>query len=721
MSLKKVAKQEPLFKVAEDGKRNNGVVQMVTEESYSILNSTFPKLTPFIVGVDMADKTEGTSIIGGANLIINDTKYIIPIVYNGKKTVTGIMIYSEEHDTMLGLTKALVSKITSSTSGIDGTSSSKKIAFDKGNINSLFIPPKTFSPKVASGSLFYSAMEDPDVKKVFSDAMNSSSDMKDFISSEYGQDAVDSIHQGHMEKVAKEQVDMSAPEVISTFEELSNTDWIFKKAAAKEISNYGISISSGEGNANKSLIPLESQESILKSLFHTEATEVISNSGFYKIYDKGTGKLIHAFVEVSKDKTLGHKRSKVFSDGAVEYDCYGVVGVPVNPEEVSFLRYPSRESLVDLDCMIILKDGKFYKELDDLSNLSFTMSSAKFRDNEDKVDVEIGFNSDSQPMISMGTIFVGDSNVRVIPKNGGSISPAVLADLESEEFSRNHYQSNKIVKLVKDPSGKFVFEGKLIGKDVVAKLLLDRGYDKMSVLMLAKTAASKDESSFVSVDRKLDEIAGMISNLSGRISVVEKTVTEISNEEKKEKIEEANEKAEKIESANQQQELEPQQQPQIGGFIDSASGFAPLNQAPAEDPLAQQQAAEAQNQQTLQAEQNFQQQLIGVGVNPNIGSETLASLKDFKDSTAMDISAITMLAQNSEIGEALAGLLPQFQEGVSAIGKMLFNFIAREEIIVNSIGEKNYKKTVMDLKTILVKTTDLYIDITASKQSLTQD
>ncbi len=92
-------------KTAAEGSLENNMKQLITDEAYSQLSQKFPSLVPMIVGVNIMEMIDNTSAIGAAIISNGDSRLIVPIVYvNGNVDAT-TFIYSEEHDTMLALTK----------------------------------------------------------------------------------------------------------------------------------------------------------------------------------------------------------------------------------------------------------------------------------------------------------------------------------------------------------------------------------------------------------------------------------------------------------------------------------------------------------------------------------------------------------------------------------------------------------------------------------------
>ena len=718
VKLEKEKERLELRKVAEEGTSSGNTKHLITENAYSSIGDKFPDLVPYISGVNIEPKNEHGTTLGGVVFFIDRDKYISPVIYNKRTVETGTMIFNEEFDTMLGLTPKLAKKLFSASSSLAGTSEKNKIALDVGDIKKLFIPPRTFSPKVASSSIFYKAMENPLVKEALAKESIMNSAVKDWMEDNYGTQIVDISIQHYLNKQAKERnKDISEPKVISNIEDINKLNWMHKEAAFKEIANYGIAISVGKDRQTKSLAPIETPQSIVQEVLHVDALEAIGKIGFFKVIDT---------IDF-KAKPVIATRGTLIHENGVKGTGINIIGTPCNLEDLKFLRYPNRENLDGNGKIIILKDNKLYDVLN-CSKPSFNMGSVTLerisgeRKGYDKVTIM--FDSDKEPMISMKTLFIGDSNVRIAEKGlwQEEFYPASFSDLENDIFSKNYYEASNLVKIKKDTIGNFFFNGKRFNISGLAQKLLSDGYGKMSVLTLLKTSSEKGDAKFIALDKKVDKLTAMIQNLSGVISQQQSSQVSpgMANQEAQQQQQAPSQQQD---PSQQQQDPSQQQQPSIGGFVDNASGFSPdQQQQPSQDEMNQQadlqQQQEAQQQQQLAEEQQkFQQDLIQNGINPRMSPDVLKTITDLKDSSVMDVSALTVLAQSSNLAVVLSELVPEFQSGVSALGRILFNIEAREPDVIGAIGEKEYKKLVISMKTMLFKSTDILIDMMNTKNS----
>lgn len=707
MSLQKMEQtKQMLSKEASEGISSKNLDKLITEEAYSQISATAPGLIPMIVGVNIDEKTsDESSKIGGASLIIDGTKYVIPIIYNGKETFAGMFIYNEDTDVMLSLTKKLAKRIVGSGQTLSGSAQDKKVAFDKGNVKKLFTPPSTFAPKVASSSIVYTAAENDIVKVAMAKSINESTMLKNMFVNTYGIDFVESLERSLIEKTASETLlDKSEAEVISSFEALEKSEWIFKEAAARELAQYGVSISVGEDRPTKKLVSIESPSSIITSKLGVEAIEEITTAGIYKTLNKNGMVPEYAVYDGSRVLYSEHGRT----------ERKGAVGAEAELDEVPFLRLLNRDSARGASKILILSGGKV-KEILNINDASFTMGSIVFnttRKGTSKIVIKVDSNDDI--VTSMGVSYIGDKNVRILNTDfTKSFDPVTLSDVDNGSFAKDFYESSNIVKIQKDPSGDFILGGKMLSYENAARKLIGDGYDKLSVLTLLKTSKEKGSAAFAEIGYQLESISSMIQNLSGRVGTIENALQQVQQPQGADAQQQPQQQPQQQGDglANVPQQQSEQQQPQIGGFIDNASGFAQDGAQAQQDPMAQQQQEEMARQQQLQEEQDFKAKVLSEGINPDMDPAILSSVMELKDSQVMDVSALTMIAQGSNIGAALQDLSPDFQNGVSALNKILFNFMARESEAVSIIGDKQYKKTILDLKSMAIKSTDMLIDI----------
>jgi len=719
--LEKEHKNRLLRKVADEGISTSNTKHLITENAYSEIGSKFPDIVPYVSGVTIEPENEHGTTLGGVVFFVDKDKYISPVIYNKKEVVTGVMIYNEDFDTMLGMTPKLVKKLFSASTSLSGTPTKQKIALDKGDIKKLFIPPKTFSPKVASSSMFYKAIENPLIKEALAKESILNSAVKDWMTENYGEQVVDISINHYLRKQAEEKrKDIANPTIASSIEDVNKLEWIHKEAAIKEIANYGVAISVGKDRQTKSIIPIETPQSIAKEILKVDALETIGKIGFFKVLDT---------VDFKAKPIIVTNNGTIIHENGVKSSGINIIGTPCELKDINFLRYPNRDNLCSNSKIIILKDKKLYDVIS-CGKPTYNMGSVTI----DKISGErkgynkitIMFNSDQEPLISLKTLYIGDSCVMVAEKGlwQEEFYPASVSDLENDIFSKNYYESSNLVKVKKDTVGNFFFNGKKFNAPQLAQKLMNDGYSKLSVLTLLKTSSEKEDAKFIAIEKKVDNLANMIQNLSGVIAQQQSVQVSpgMANQEAQQQQQQQQQQSQQQDQQDQQQQAQQdQQQPEIGGFIDNASGFSPEQQQ-SQDAIDQQadlqREQEAQQQQQLAEEQKaFQQDLIQNGINPRMSPEVLKTVASLKDSSVMDVSALTVLAQSSNIATVLSELIPEFQSGVSALGRILFNIQARENEVIEAIGEKEYKKLLISMKTMLFKSTDTLIDIMNTRNS----
>jgi hypothetical protein len=174
----------------------------------------------------------------------------------------------------------------------------------------------------------------------------------------------------------------------------------------------------------------------------------------------------------------------------------------------------------------------------------------------------------------------------------------------------------------------------------------------------------------------------------------------------------------------QEQQVSPEEQQMLaqqqGTMLPDQNSGIPSPQ----DAASQAQAQEAQvsaDQQMLAQNGNPYAQQEGApqeqaasnqeGMNPSIDPAILDTLSQLKDSSIMDASIISMLANSESISSVIEEHSGEILSGASAVGRILLNAMTKKNAIILEIGEKKYKQLSKNLRTVFVKMSDLYADI----------
>ena len=541
---------QTLNKAAADKGVENNIKQLIVEEVYEQLSAKFPKLIPAIVGVDVLDMINENTAVGAAVLMPSETRILIPVVYTNGLVDATTFLYQEDHDSMIALTKKTVNFIMGDTPGIHGSPVpiSTKKGTDPGDIKSLFVPPQTYTPKVASGTgglLFAVTERYPLVKVALADKLQTSRAYRAVFEENYGPEATDYILKtaySHAEYVMNR--DVTPADAAFSIEEILAKDWMEKQAAAEEFALYGFAISQGRNTPTKSLVKTASQIPALKTLLGTDTLETIPPhaSGVYRVFDAVSLSPIHVLLyktphghsEVissapisyeDKDRLRAICSSHNMPSGGIEGDVIGqesdIEKFPgILPFEYGKHRIGSIGGGFSLrgeasPHLIIVKDKKiiFGTMLTKASLSAGLGNTAINTPSGTKIVVQ---RNSSQPFKKIGNIvYAGDLNVFIVedsPAPIGLENGAILLNTSNIDL----HEGDNTVHLTCD-AGHFYYKG--MGhtlREIVMRLLGD-GFDKFSVYRLTKTAATQGEATMTAVDAKIDMLSGMIMNLAGKV------------------------------------------------------------------------------------------------------------------------------------------------------------------------------------------------------------
>ncbi len=708
---------QELYKYAGEGTLENNMKQLITDEAYSQIAAKFPSLVPIIVGVNIIEMIDESTAIGAAVLGVQGKKLLVPVIYTDGNVDATTFVYSEDEDTILALTKKVAKTISESSSVLEGGPVQEKGTpnYDVGDIHKLFVPPKTFSPKIASGTggLLFAVLEQSDLLKTALAEKLSDSEYYEEFAKIYGNDAAEYISSAQLSKTAS-AIDDSPVEVKATRQSIMSSEWLHKEAAMKEFAENGFVISQGEANIKYSLEKVASIGTRLKSIIGDESFSTISGGdmGAYSVYRLSDLKPVDMIISRDINASNGAAPEPIygpridsFMTGTVKGD--GVIGKQKNLAEIGDLKsFGSFSGDKGRFTIIFIKDGEVFGHtslyLDDeriksgLGRVIFDLPGAKIS----RVVVEK--NSDSNPSIMGSTLYVGDKNVRYFKKEF----------MESESVVRTsdldmNVGSNKLIKVAYD-GVEYIYKSAAYSAPTLAMELANEGYDKKSIYSLLKTAATEGSAEFAAINAKLDMLGNIVMNLAGQVQQVSSTVQQTA--------------AQGLASAGQPPIIEGQPT-QEDAQVEPQEAQLAMQDPNSGMPSPEDEAAMAQQQQEVVAQDQAmlgqqpqpgmegQQQDIS-GMNTAVDPEVLRTLSELKDSNIMDVGIISMIAANSELGEVIAQYSGAIHSGASAIGRILLNAMVKKNAIIEQVGEPKYKQMVNSLRTVFTKISDLYVDIT---------
>jgi hypothetical protein len=759
-----------LDKTAKDKSVENNIKQLVTEEAYSQISDKFPHLISFIVGVDILEMIDEKTAIGAAVLMAEGGRVLIPIIYTNGIVDATTFLYNEEFNTMLALTKKTAKFISNTATGIEGdvvTDNSIKNV-DQGNIRGLFIPPKTYSPKIASstgGLLFAVAEQYPLVKIALAKKLSTDYKYRTIFEDTYGHEAVE-----YIEKTAAshEQYqlskDVTPPDVAFSIKEIATKDWIEKEAAFDEFGRYGYVISQGKFYPTKSLEKVASSLSKLKRLTGSDTIETIPDNqiGAFMAFDAvslspvplilyknkyGTPIIAskHNISVADKDRlaTLCASGSSDFAGSSDLYNMRNndnyIVGNRIGIFDAGAIPFMvARRYMEPMFCtgeyhVLLLKDAEIVFGAR-VSPDAITDLLGSTTIDVDDIKIVITRNSNQSYKKVGNVIYIGDAHVAVMREPMTISQKGAITLLTNNNADTQG--TGEIVKVAYD-SGDYYYNSRHYTLDGLVQQLLKEGYDKYSIYNLTKTAAEEGSTEMVAVNAKLDMLSQMVMNLAGKVETVASAIQRFQQDSSMQlglanTVDPAQQQAVAQQLAAQQ-EATAQQQPieqgamadmsnvaQQSTFDNQGGGIYSQQEAAAQQqgPAAQQQAglgaAEAQMPVPgdVPPQPQDAQQQVPEGMNPNIDPEVLQMLAQLKDSKVMDVGVLATLGLDSEISEIVSGYRDDILHGVSAIGRILFNMMVRKDALSAQYGDAKYKKITNSLRNIFVKTSDLYVDIT---------
>lgn len=760
------ARANELKKHAQEGSLENNLKQLITDEAYTQLSQKFPSLVPMIVGVNIVEVMDDNTALGGVVIASNDKRLVVPVVYTNGNVDATTFIYNEGTDILLALTKKIVKFITSTDGSFTGSVVSpdqQDFGFDTGNIDRVFIPPKTYSPKIASGEsgLLMAVLEK---SASFREAVVRNLSRKDFreeFSKMYGEDAVSYINSIEIEKTAS-SIDTTEPEVLFSLEKIASSNWEHKKEAAIEFAKNGFVISHGVNAQKKSLEKIATIETRLKEITGDEALESVDfdSPGVYTVYRKKDLKPTEVVVAndfTGRNPNVFGKTIKTFGGDGVNKG-NPIIGKRISVSESSIIEPFNGQQFSDNAryALIFKKDNsimygisRFGDSMEVEKGLGSTIIKLDFAHPIDTINIEK--NSSASPVILGSTIYVGDKNIGIIKLSEGSANeqkkdiPIRMRDLDAA-----YNRSGDIVKVAFD-GVEYNYNNNVYSKHAIVTELLKEGYDKASIYNLVKTAAGEGSAEMIAINAKLDMLASMITNLAGQVQAQQiqqqqglASIPAVDGQAMTD--EDIAQAAGEIGVQSPDGSMEPQQQidaetaaamqqyaPQDGTMMqDPYTGIPTEEMQAAQEQAMQEQALQDQAllQQSQQAPQEMtplqdagmagQMQGAGMdgqgpqlqdGMNTSIDPAILSTLSQLKDSSVMDVGVISMLANNDSMTDIIEEYSGDIISGANALGRILLNAMTKKNRMVDDIGEKKYNQMIKNLKLIFVKTSDLYADM----------
>lgn len=711
-AIKKNSASTELEKNAGEGSLENNIKQLITDEAYSQISSKFPRLIPLIAGINIVEMIDDSTAIGAAVLGVAGRKLLVPVVYTNGDVDATTFIYSEDDDTILALTKKVVNVVIESSASLEGEAvGTGKTNYDIGDVHKLFVPPKTFSPKIASGGILFSVLEQSDLLKTALAEKLKNNEYRDVFAENYGEEAVKFIEESSLEKNAS-SVDETAPEALFSRSDIMNSDWLEKKAAMEEFAINGFAISQGVDYPKYSLTKIASVASRLKDITGDEALTTIdpNRQGVYTVFKKTDLKPIELMV--SKN-ICSEKSSRPVIVHGPRIDIFdtiqgnGVIGKQKNiSESDSFKDFSASNMDKDRNISIVFLDGgeiyghvSIYTTNGTVQNgIGTTVISLDSYSRVSSVVIEN--DSSARPKIMGNTLYIGDKNSKILKSEDTEkrVSVVNAGDLSAEDTPK------RLVKVAYD-GVEYIYKKAAFSKPSLVNELLEEGFDKISIYGLLKTAEENGSAIMAAVNAKIDMLANMVMNLSGKIE----NITAQSGQEVQAQAQGNGLGSAQVQEGQQpiEQQQDAQQPAQLA-MPDDASGIqTPEQQQATEQGVAEQQAAD---QQMLQ--QAPQEQQDTSGMNQAIDPEVLRTLSELKNSNVMDVGVISMIAANTEIGSVVAQYGKDIHAGASAIGRILLNALVKKNQIIEQVGEPKYKQLTNSLRTVFVKISDLYVDIT---------
>ena len=676
-----------LTKFSSASSKEKSTEKLIREQAFSDITDKFKELRPFLIGIAIIEKISESTILAGANLNINGKKLVIPIIYHNGTVDATTFLYNQETDVLMGLTVKVVRMVTSDNASISGEAvSPDNNNLDMGSIHKLFVPPRTFSPKIASGSLLLQMLEkSASLRSALRQKIDSDKDFKSVLVDGYSEDIL---------KIAN--LDTETP-ISTEYESFFSKNEILKQAAKeellKEYFQNGFAINQKPTAISIKLKEPESVSDKILAQVQSGAYESVSkkDKGFFNLFDRNGNKITVAISNQSSGvfKCLTLDGRSVWLEDNKKY-----VAQPLIGDDAPTLKdFNIRDMDSRTDTFVLLSNnGDLVEILSPIGNINTGLNGYKIDLNGCLNYISISKGAKGNPVELDGTIFVGEHNVKVIRSKDSfpsdTIDPITVTDLDKTANCKNPMT-------VQHDGVEFLYKNASYSEMDLVDSLLSKGVDKNSIFTLIKEAKEKGSSSLEAVNAKVDMLSKMIMNVAS----AQEASTSVSPDET---------------MPSNQQEQSPAAPEEAQIPLEGVDDQASPAESQAGSPTQALPPMEGIDDQSLQ--QPEQQGLDENGMNMSIDTQTLKmALEQLKNSPVMDMSVLSSLALVPEISDVIKEHKNEIRDGVSSIGRILMNLATKRDTIEPNIGKAKYTQVTTSLRAIFIKMTDAYADIYALK------
>lgn len=678
------ALEATLHKVASNGEENENLVKLIHQEAFDQLAEKFPNLLRYIVGIEKVKKIDDSTILSVAVVSNGDVKLSIPVVYQNGKVDAVSYIYDPDSDIMLGLTKKIVKLFLEKRSALGGKMEDKALPrLDEGDIRQLFVPPKTWSPKVASYGAFEQLLEKSAefrysvAKKIYED------DAYAYLVKK----AYDSVPHIIGDEATLAYLERNVGDkVITSYSEIE--PWMDKEAAVTELRRFGFVIVQAHP-PRKSLVEIE--DDTPRSVFvHGAPKEVIRKPGCYLVRDEKTGdvKPIIVFKRYMKESPIDQFAIPDL-DSSVEHEAVSSVMGVADPKCIAKAKLvPVTRLLAGCpdNAYLVVRTRTGALELVgaiDREYVSVDDCGEELRIDIPRAPVVVKLNGYSgKPMkVSAGKVIVAGPNDVFVYLAGNIIPETVSSVIE------NSVSDNKI-ELISDGI-QYSLNGKAyMSAADVAQAMLQKGYDRQSIYALIKTAQDNGSAVMTEVNAKLDTVIRGLVAIAQKVSDLEQRLDSVHVD---------------TDGDAQMQDDTPVSQEVVREPHQDVSAFS------LREPETVQQADEPKSAPQVQADD--QRIELVQGMNPGVDPAIVEKLLSLKDSGVVDTSLIALALDASNAGEVVREYLGDLLSGTSALARITFNLQLHGNDVSEALGDSRYRQMISSLKGLVAQLTDTYVDI----------
>ena len=527
--------QMMLYKKADDNDDNNDtILELINQEVFAQLSKKYSELIPYIIGFKEVEKIDDGTILTSTIVSNGEEKLIIPAIYALGKVDATSYIYKPDVDIIFALTKKVINMLFRKNKDL-GIASSEVKTLDSGNIRRLFVPPKTWSPKIASSSVLPTLIEtQPVIKTLLLEKIATDTIFRNFFEKAYPYMAE------HLEKEAQEfAVFQKVPSVIaSSLDEIKYSESVLnKEAAVQEYVNNGLYIQHGKALPTKSLVKVASAAETIDNLLDGQEAQVIGkNAGCFRVV---TSRLTLEHVLVLPIYGTKHSKFELLDTygeannrfatkdyiGIPDDNCSAIQMklIPVTPEtvlanvpDIKFVFFKHNKILGFLPIKSpnsLLNKAKFVFDKGDavIINLPYNFAGLE--------KIVINKNSDQSPLQVGKMLLIGDKNIKIYT---GKIDSDSLMDY-SEYSARSILDTNRNTEIIKvtHNNGYISLNGNLMTKHDAAERLLKEGFDKYSIYSLLKEAKDNGQAEAKAISAKIDVLTNLITTTLGEVKKLE--------------------------------------------------------------------------------------------------------------------------------------------------------------------------------------------------------